>query len=328
MAKWNPSWRIDPRHGSTELEERFRGVVSRRCVSQFATKNGMPIRFSDATSGVECVLVNPWPFIMGAGSGERRTSSLERLDALAGLRVVSEGHLETDDAAPECELQVWRPYYIGKTVVTQGQWGVVMDGTTPPGSQDGPNFPVNSVAFESAQLFCSRIGGRLPTEREWEYACKGWKSTPDSAQAHHDLDRVAWYIENSTREGFGPTLHEVALREPTDFGLYDMLGNVWEWCSDWYDPRHYQRCHRKESALKFTDGWAQEDYGPDEGTSRVVRGGAYDTDVNTCRASFRGHLTEPVATVGFRVVIDIDSRVLLQMMSSVSPAGERADDAR
>ena len=178
-------------------------------------------------------------------------------------------------------------YYIGATEVTQAQWRAVMGNN--PSHFRGDNLPVDGVTWEEAQLFCeklSKLSGRhytLPTEAQWEYAASGGMQTQYSGGAN--LDEVAWYGANSGRR-----THAVALKLPNAFGLYDMSGNIWEWCSDWYAP------YEIAEQLNPT--------GPQSGTERVLRGGSWIIEAEHCRVTYR-NANAPTArdyNYGFRVV--------------------------
>lgn len=178
-------------------------------------------------------------------------------------------------------------YYIGATEVTQGQWRAVMGDN--PSHFRGDNLPVDGVTWEEAQLFCkklSELSGRhytLPTEAQWEYAASGGSQTPYSGGV--TIDEVAWYGANSGRRS-----HPVALKLPNAFGLYDMSGNIWEWCSDWYAP------YEIVEQLNPT--------GPQSGTERVLRGGSWIIEAEHCRITYR-NANAPTArdnNYGFRVV--------------------------
>ena len=178
-------------------------------------------------------------------------------------------------------------YYIGATEITQGQWRAVMGNN--PSHFRGDNLPVDGVTWEEAKLFCkklSELSGRhytLPTEAQWEYAASGGGQTPHAGSVN--LDEIAWYGVNSGRR-----THAVALKAPNVLGIYDMSGNIWEWCSDWYAPY--------ESADQLNPT------GPQLGTERVLRGGSWIIEAEHCRITYR-NANVPTArdnNYGFRVV--------------------------
>ena len=130
-------------------------------------------------------------------------------------------------------VRIDKGFWIGQTEVTQAAYLTVTRKN--PSRYRGPNLPVDQVSWSNAKSYCDAIGMRLPTEREWEYAARG-----RSAGARYDsLDSIAWYDANS-----GDRTHEAALKKPNAFGLYDMLGNVWEWVQDAYEADPEQRILR------------------------------------------------------------------------------------
>lgn len=167
-------------------------------------------------------------------------------------------------------------YYIGQTEVTQALWAAVMD-SVPAIYQNAPTHPVENVSWEDCQVFIKRLNRltgvnfRLPTEAEWEFAARGGTGSQGTKCAGSNKpDDVAWYRDNSLL-----TTHPVGLKLPNELGLYDMNGNVWEWCHDWY--AYY------ESASQINPT------GPAESTDnlRVIRGGSWAYDVMNCRVSVR-----------------------------------------
>jgi formylglycine-generating enzyme len=151
----------------------------------------------------------------------------------------------------------------------------------------GDDLPVECVSWFDATAFCKKVGGRLPTEAEWEYAARGGTTTRhycgDDVEC---LDEIAWFQSNSDDHQ-----HEVGGKLPNAYGLYDMLGNVWEWTADWYDPDYY--------AVSPKDN----PQGPNGGSQRVVRGGAYDLGSDYLGVSFRWYPATPTITgdsLGFR----------------------------
>ena len=170
-------------------------------------------------------------------------------------------------------------YYIGKTEVTQELWQAVMGSN--PSNFTGKNLPVEKVSWDDCKTFIAKLNAltgknfRLPTEAEWEFAARGGnKSRGYKYCGSNTLSDVAWYVDNSDNK-----THPVAAKTPNELGIYDMSGNVLEWCNDWYSSSYYT----SESQTNPT--------GPDSGSSRVRRGGSWNYRENTCRVSYRGDTT-------------------------------------
>jgi formylglycine-generating enzyme required for sulfatase activity len=180
-------------------------------------------------------------------------------------------------------------FYIGKYEVTQAQWQAVIGGN--PSHFKGDDLPVESVSWNDTKEFCRRLSEmtgeeyRLPTEAEWEYACR---AKTDSAYAD-DLDEMAWYAKNSDSK-----THPVGLKRPNAFELYDMHGNVREWCEDdWHGS--YVNAPNDGSA------WGDK---PERGSARVNRGGGWNFAAAECRSAYRDCNTSgfSFSHVGFRLV--------------------------
>ncbi len=193
-------------------------------------------------------------------------------------------------------VTISREFWLGETEVTQAQWEAVMGGT--PSHFKGDNLPVEQVSWDDAKRFCGRLNGNssirrpegyrfdLPTEAQWEFAARGGvKSRNTINSGGNDVSRVAWYSGNS-----GGKTHPVRGKEPNELGLYDMSGNVWEWCRDWYGS--YGR-------------YNTDPKGPSSGLTRVNRGGSWRGDVRGCRAALRND-DSPGArgyNLGFRLAL-------------------------
>ncbi len=163
-------------------------------------------------------------------------------------------------------------YMIGETEVTQELWKAVMGSN--PAYFKGANRPVEEVNWDDCQEFIKKLNEltgkkfRLPTEAEWEFAARGGNKSNHTRYAGSDnLNNVAWYDENSDET------HDVATKSPNELGLYDMSGNVWEWCQDLYGD------YRSSAQTNPT--------GPSSGSNRVLRGGSWSGSAWSCRVSFR-----------------------------------------
>lgn len=216
----------------------------------------------DETSGIGFVWIPEGKFTMGSGGSQ----AFEK---------------------PEHEVIISQAFWMGKFEVTQGQYEAVM-GINPSGfKSEGPDAPVEQVSWDNAQAFIQKLNEqaletryRLPTEAEWEYACRaGGDYRADNS--------TAWYKGTSWRM---PSI--VGKKQPNNWGLYDMLGNVSEWCQDWWS--------------EYTNGPITDPKGPiapvDSG--RIYRGGAYDYRERYCRPTYRESMDPNYssATVGFRIV--------------------------
>ena len=169
-------------------------------------------------------------------------------------------------------------YYIGQTQVTQALWKAVMGDN--PSKFTGDNLPVEQVSWKDCQIFIEKLnsmlskelGGKrfaLPTEAQWEYAARGGNQSKGYTYAgSKEIDDVAWCIHNS-----GKQTHPVAQKRPNELGLYDMSGNVWEWCQDWYG--------------NYSSNAQTNPQGPARGTNRVFRGGSWRYFTEYCRVSYR-----------------------------------------
>jgi formylglycine-generating enzyme required for sulfatase activity len=198
---------------------------------------------------------------------------------------------------PEHVVEIARPFYIGKYEVTGAQWEAIMGEN--PSWYPGDDLPVNKVSWLNCQEYCQRLSEhlgrtvRLPTEAEWEYACRGGTSTPFSfGAAREKLGAYGWYEENSRRQpnpGGG--------KLPNPRGLHDVHGNVWEWCEDAFTPSY---------AGAPTDGSTAPN--DDPRAPRVLRGGSWFSPWHQLRSAYRWRRPTGMRSgyIGLRVVVETD----------------------
>ena len=182
-----------------------------------------------------------------------------------------------------------------------------------PGFWEDDDHPVDRIAWDDAMTFCTELSAipeerqagrvyRLPTEAEWEYACRAGSKLPFSFEGGAPvLGEYAWFFGNA-----GNSTHAVGQKKPNAWGLYDMHGNVWEWCGDWYDERHYSTRRSAEGANDPAKD-AEDPKGPLRNEPfRVVRGGSWYDNPDVCRSAnrFKGPSVR-FASIGFRVVVEV-----------------------
>lgn len=212
---------------------------------------------------------------------------------------------EFTNAYPQHKVKISKPFYLGKTEVTQEEWRKVM-GSKPPWDIndviEGPKFPASIVSWEDAVEFCRRLSAkegrhyRLPSEAEWEYACRaGTKTVYSFGDDAASLSEHAWYgllINNKNKSE--SHAHKVGAKEANPWGLYDMHGNLWEWCSDYYSPYYYDNSPTADPK------------GPEKGKYYVQRGGSWVDNAEECKSYSRtGRLPEGSDDAGFRVVLEV-----------------------
>jgi formylglycine-generating enzyme required for sulfatase activity/predicted Ser/Thr protein kinase len=219
--------------------------------------------------GLKYVWIPPGTFMMGCSAGDTECDDKEK---------------------PPHQVAITKGFWLGQTEVTMGAYkrfaaatgkGLppVLHFNDPVWSND--QMPIVNVSWDDAQAYCAWAGGRLPTEAEWEYAARGGST----AARYGSIDAVARYSDNSSDE-----THEVGQKRANGFGLYDMLGNVWEWVNDWYDEKYYHRSPPVDPA------------GPAGGESRVLRGGSWGVGPDAVRVSCRNgnYPSRRVNDLGFR----------------------------
>ncbi len=181
-----------------------------------------------------------------------------------------------NDEKPLHKVRV-SPFAIGKYAVTQAQWKAAMGKN--PSRFKGDDLPVENVSWNDVAEFLKKVdnGFHLPTEAEWEYAARAGTETEYCfGDDEKLLGEYAWFSDNS-----GSKTHPVGEKKPNQFGLYDMHGNVWEWCSDWYGRDYYAECQQQ--------GVVTDPPGPSSGSYRVIRGGGWDDNAVGCRSALRGN---------------------------------------
>ncbi|MHC5036364.1 MAG: formylglycine-generating enzyme family protein [Planctomycetota bacterium] len=204
---------------------------------------------------------------------------------------------------PAHTVRIRKRFYMGKYEVTQAQWEKVMG--TKPSHFPGADRPVDNVLWSECRKFVEKLNSttkaplqgcrfRLPSEAEWEYAARaGTRTRYASGDHEEDLDRVGWYKANTGKNHYRP----VGSKSPNPWGLYDMHGNVWEWCEDiWHD--NYKGAPQNGSAWTTGRG------------GRVMRGGSWDYEPQQCRSASRsrGESTYQSKNTGFRVVLSVPQR--------------------
>ncbi|NBO46860.1 MAG: formylglycine-generating enzyme family protein, partial [Actinobacteria bacterium] len=236
------------------------------------TATGKPWRVRDNGTGIEMVLIPPGTFTMGCSASNSYGCGSDE----------TQHHVTLTNA-----------FYLSRTEVTQAQWVTKM-GSNPSYFTGDTSRPVEQVSWNDIQPFCTATGMRLPTEAEWEYAYRAGTTTAfhgmpgylNGTNDDNQLGTIAWFGSNS-----GGQTHAVAGKAANGFGLYDMAGNVFEWCQDWWGA------YASDAQTNPT--------GPSSGNSRLLRGGAWGGNSGYCRASLRYvYLASPdyrYYAVGFRV---------------------------
>jgi len=211
------------------------------------------------------------------------------------FKLLPGGTFTMGDGDDAHQVTLTKPFGLGVYEVTQQQYEKVMGKN--PSKFKAPQNPVEQVIWNDAVEFCRKLSDlpseksrgyvyRLPTEAEWEYACRaGTTTTYSFGDSESELGDYGWYDKNS-----GKTTHPVGSKKPNGWGLYDMHGNVWEWCQDWYGS--------------YPSGSTTDPTGAASGSSRVRRGGSWLSYSVLCRSASRSRGTPGIRSIilGFRVL--------------------------
>jgi formylglycine-generating enzyme required for sulfatase activity len=208
---------------------------------------------------------------------------------MMGRGIAEEGD---EDEHPQHQVTLSQPFYLQTTPVTQGQWQRVTGGNPSLFQECGEDCPVENVSWDDIQDFIRKLNQiektdqyRLPTEAEWEYSCRaGSTQSYCFGDGKAELNKYAWYADNSEK-----STHPVGRLRPNAWGLYDMHGNVYEWCQDWYG--------------EYSPGPVTDPKGPSTGGHRILRGGSWDGEAGEVRSAYRHRLTPSYryGHEGFRV---------------------------
>ena len=249
-------------------------VVTNATLRSAITATGYPWRVRDNGTQIEMVLVPGEMFVMGCTASNAWACNANE--------------------NPTHSVTITNAFYMGRYEVTQAQWQAEM-GSNPSffqGQADSPSRPVEQVTWNAIQGFLSATGMRLPTEAQWEYACRAGTTTAfhgftgylSGTNDDTLVGNIAWYTTNS-----GNQTHAVGGKAANGLGLHDMSGNVFEWCGDWYGA--------------YSAGAQTNPAGPASGTYRVLRGGAWSNIALNVRSSYRGVNTPDFTyrNIGFRV---------------------------
>jgi formylglycine-generating enzyme required for sulfatase activity len=245
-------------------------VVTDAALRAAIVATGLPWRVRDTGTGIEMLLAPPGTFEMGCS---QRSTAYDCYSS----------------ELPVHQVNLMNAFYIGRYEVTQAQWFAKM-GSNPSqfqGATDAATRPVEKVSWTAIQSYLTSTNMRLPTEAEWEFACRAGTNTPfyNGSSDDSTIGALAWYNDNS-----GGQTHSVGGKAPNALGLHDMLGNVWEWVNDWYGS--------------YATSTETDPAGPTSGTLRCFRGGAwFDPDTRYLRSSSRGGFSPQFfdTNIGFRV---------------------------
>jgi serine/threonine-protein kinase len=272
-------------------------------IADYAKRVGLPeTETLDLGGGVkmELVLVPAGEFMMGGNDGGRSEKPVHKVRIgqpfYLGKYEVTVAQFRTFAAAAPYRTEAERVGAASTWLDRKSDVATKMDGANwkTPGFPQEDNHPACAITWDDAQAFCTwaatltRRTARLPSEAQWEYACRaGTVSSYNTGYQHSDLNTSGWWNGNSD-------MHTAAVgrKKPNAWGLYDMHGNVWEWCEDYFNERYYEAAPRDDPQ------------GPPNGRDRVQRGGGFNNQQGPCRSASRGFqaANSPIANLGFRVV--------------------------
>jgi len=284
-------------------------VVTDPALRDAIKATGLPWRVRDTGTNIEMLLIPPGEFAMGKSRGDDEAAKnelpahdvkLTKAFYLGRYEVTQQQYARVTKLTPSHFSHPAKP-----TVPTLE--ALMADGATksqaerevseakeklnawlamqqqPASDAKGKEWPVEQVSWADCAAFCKKAGFRLPTEAEWEYACRAGTRTP----RYGELGEIAWWEQNSNGE-----THAVGTKQANALGLHDMIGNVWEWVNDWFGDNYYSTSP------------SVNPQGPSSGTYRVLRGGLWGGNSNVCRASDRYGVYNPDYSnyfIGFRV---------------------------
>lgn len=252
-------------HSDVNLEYE-QNLIGSAPTSEGLVMSGVPETYTEPTTKMEFILVKGGRFLMGG-------------------TVSSDGHPR--------HWVIVNDFYIAKYPITQGQWKALMDGKNPSHFKEGDNYPVESITWNDANDYISRLNKlghgayRLPTEAEYEYAASSGNKAGAKPELYAGgrLNDVGWYSKNSES-----STHPVGKKKPNRLGLYDMSGNVWVWCQDWHDSDFCPTTIRKHDlnpSAYYQNSPKDNPKGPDTGKCRVIRGGGWGEPAEFCRIKTR-----------------------------------------
>lgn len=303
-------WRGWPADAPAPACARFTAAEAQQVQAAWAKYLGVPVAWENAI-GMQFRLIPPGEFVMGS-SAEEIDDTLRQVDQNLPRWLAA-----TRSEAPQHRVVLTTPFYLGSHEVTQQQYATVLEtrpsyfAATGPGKDVLPAggtdwFPVDTVNWLDAHQFCARLSARegdrpgqesyrLPTEAEWEFACRAGTTTRFwNGDRDEDLMQTGWFGRNA-----GYRTHAVGELQPNPFGLYDMHGNVWEWTQDAWEPTFYQQA----GTGLAVDPWNQAA----NANGRVIRGGDWNFVAAVCRSGHR-HIDPPTSRnryLGFRVVLPV-----------------------